>query len=185
MNQGMTRRGLLAAALALTMTSCSQKKGEQPVKQGDNVLRHDLEPLIKRLPVLADAPSASWASGTLGESRAPGPSLYWIDAVVELDDATYSQAEAIGGAVTPLPDSLHELVRPEASDGAYASHSGLDEFFSDGGWQATAYLHTMKPVVVLEIVGEKPLGRVRRIGGWRSRHSAHGRGQVGRGGICG
>ena len=51
-------------------------------KSGDGTLRTDLEPLTTRFAALGAPVSAQWSSGTMGDSRVPGPSTYWIDAVV-------------------------------------------------------------------------------------------------------
>lgn len=40
------------------------------------------EPLTKRFSVLADPREVQWMSGTYGNPRNPGPSTYWIDAVI-------------------------------------------------------------------------------------------------------
>lgn len=123
-------------------------------KQGDGVLRDDLEPLVRRLPKLAGATAASWTSGTLGDSRVPGPTLYWIDAVVELDEATIAAARAIPADEMELPDDLHEAVRSRAPEEPFVASQQLDQFFSDGAWRATAWLAVGEPKVVLAIIGE-------------------------------
>lgn len=52
-------------------------------KSGDGVLGADIEPLTKRFAELGTPVKVHWKSGTLGSDAAPGPSSYWIDAVVE------------------------------------------------------------------------------------------------------
>ncbi len=47
-------------------------------------MRTDLEPLTKRFSALGGPVSATWMSGTMGDARVPGPSTYWLDAIVEL-----------------------------------------------------------------------------------------------------
>lgn len=123
-------------------------------KQGDGVLRDDLEPLVRRLPKLAGATAASWTSGTLGDPRVPGPTLYWIDAVVELDEATIAAARAIPADEVELPDDLHDTVRSRAPEGPFVASQQLDQFFSDGAWHAQAWLAVGEPIVVLVITGE-------------------------------
>ncbi|NCT90986.1 hypothetical protein GXB85_08510 [Cellulomonas sp. APG4] len=123
-------------------------------KSGDGRERTDLEPLTTRIPTLQGAAGAVWFSGTLGSDDVPGPSLYWIDAVVTLPPgaadelrATLDLAPASGrpevvdDLATHVPAEL--LVGPE-----------LDEAFSDGGWRTTAYLEQSGDDVVLVIVGE-------------------------------
>ena len=123
-------------------------------KQGDGVVRKELEPLAQRLPKLAGATSASWTSGTLGDSRVPGPSLYWIDAVVALDDATCAAARGISADEAELPDDLQDAIRSRAPEGLFVASKQLDQFFSDGTWHAKAWLAVGEPTVVLAITGE-------------------------------
>ena len=47
-------------------------------------LRTDSDPLTKRYAVLGTPRGVTWVSGTVGDERVPGPSTYWIDAVVVL-----------------------------------------------------------------------------------------------------
>ena len=118
-------------------------------KQGDGMLRDDLEPLVRRLPKLAGATAASWTSGTLGDPRVPGPTLYWIDAVVELDEATIAAARAIPADEVELPDDLHDAVRSRAPEGPFVVSQQLDQFFSDGAWHAKAWLAVGEPIVAV------------------------------------
>jgi len=149
----LPRRWIILGALAIA--GCAAKKEDGAVdKQGDGVLRDDLEPLVRRLPKLAGTTAASWTSGTLGDSRVPGPTLYWIDAVVELDEGTIAAARAIPSDEVELPDDLHDTVRSRAPEGPFVASQQLDQFFSDGAWHAKAWLAVGEPIVVLVITGE-------------------------------
>lgn len=152
---------LLVAAGVTACTGPASDPPESPAaapdearKSGDGQERTDLEPLTSRIPALDGVVGATWFSGTLGSDDVPGPSLYWIDAVVTLPPgaadelrATLDLAPASGrpevvdDLATHVPAEL--LVGPE-----------LDEAFSDGGWRTTAYLEQSGDDVVLVIVGE-------------------------------
>ncbi|MFI2753288.1 hypothetical protein ACGIF2_07620 [Cellulomonas sp. P22] len=127
---------------------------ESPTKSGTGEVRHELEPLVSRIPALSAATDATWLSGTLGDSRAPGPSLYWIDAVVVLPD------EAADGMRASL-DLEPAAGAPEVADGLEATlpegdllqGDALDEAFSAGDWQTTAYLEAQGNRLVLLVVG--------------------------------
>lgn len=153
MSWKLPRRWIILGALA--MVGCAPSRKEEPMqKQGDGVLRDDLEPLVRRLPKLAGATAASWTNGKLGDSRVPGPTLYWIDAVVELDDATVVAARAVSADEVGLPDDLHDAVRSRAPEGPFVASKQLDEFFSNGAWHAKAWLAVGEPIAVLAITGE-------------------------------
>ncbi|MCP3811861.1 hypothetical protein NLX62_05895, partial [Mycobacteriaceae bacterium Msp059] len=56
-------------------------------------IRHDLEPLDKRFPAIGNPNAATWISGTVGAQTGsrvtvPGPSVYWIEAIIKLEPTT-------------------------------------------------------------------------------------------------
>ena len=124
-------------------------------KAGDGTQRHDLEPLVSRIPALADVTAATWYSGTLGSDAVPGPSLYWIDAVVELPaDLADQLRESLDlSPATEAPDVVADLV-PSLPAGELLTGTELDEAFSESPWLCTAYLSATTDQVVLLIIGE-------------------------------
>lgn len=156
---------VLAAAAALATVACdlpddpAEHDGASPspeaTKSGDGAERHDLDPLLRRIPALASATAATWFSGTLGSPDAPGPSLYWIDAVVTLPAGTGDQLRGTL-ALTPAaaqPDVVDALL-PALPDGDLLTGADLDAAFSHEGWRTTAYLGSSGDEVVLVVVGE-------------------------------
>lgn len=120
--------------MLLLLAGCTPDAGAAQ-KSGDGELRHDLAPLTERFPQLGEPESAEWVSGTLGD--APGPSLYWIDAVVVLSPEDYA-ALADGyeleettepDAEVGLPDG--PLLRSDQLDAAYSLEEFQSEVFLD------------------------------------------------------
>ena len=128
---------------------------ENATKSGDGVERSDTEPLTSRIPALAGVPSVTWYSGTLGDPDAPGPSLYWIDAVVVLPDGV---AEELRNTLelTPAVDQpgVVEALVPHLPAGTLLTGAQLDEAFSAAAWRSTAYLSQASDQLVLVIVGQ-------------------------------
>lgn len=104
---------------------------------------------------LADVTAATWYSGTLGTDAVPGPSLYWIDAVVELPAGVADQLrESLDlSLATEAPDVVADLV-PNLPAGELLTGTELDEAFSESPWLCTAYLSATTDQVVLLIIGE-------------------------------
>jgi hypothetical protein len=128
---------------------------DTPAKNGTGELRRDLGPLVKRWPVLDGATAATWLSGTRGNPDVPGPSTYWIDAVVTLDPATLRELDALAG-LTPTSDTpavVDDLV-DDLPTGELLTGSALDAAFRVGDWRATAYLSRDTGSVVLVALGE-------------------------------
>ncbi|WP_391857811.1 hypothetical protein, partial [Vibrio cidicii] len=154
MKKGFSARRLVGAhvlTFALFLNACSaEPPGEQNEREGHNVqsatksgtgeVRHTLEPVTSRFPQLVDAESATWMSGTMGDSRAPGPSTYWIDAVVELPEAEHAELlRAVPAAESPLPDDFSPRLQEAIPSGALLTSSELNERFSQGRFVCRVY----------------------------------------------
>lgn len=147
--------GLLLAAL-LALAGCAGGSGERSPSEAtkrvdERGTRTDLDPLTARFPDLGDLVSATWQSGTLGDDRtAPGPSTYWIDAVVtvepEVADSLRSQPPVDSGRDMDLVDAVAD----EVGDG------DLDPVVVGGPdtWQVDAWVAADRDVVVVSARGE-------------------------------
>jgi hypothetical protein len=133
----------LAAAVAavafagLGLAGCTSGESTAPVSaplptkpsfsKGDvGALRTDTEPISKRWPKLGTIISAQWYGGILGDPRVPGPSTYWVDAVVELEPAVMEALRAKAGTLkAESPDIVDELV-PKLPPGPFSRSGALD-----------------------------------------------------------
>jgi hypothetical protein len=129
---------------------------ETPAQKRDaNPVRHDLEPLTKRFPNLGSPVSASWVSGNMGDSRVPGPSLYWIDAVVELAPDTASQlAEKFAPQATSTGPDVWQSLAGDVPQGEFLASEALNMAFTSQDVKAKAFLSQNTPVLVLTAMGE-------------------------------
>lgn len=137
------------------LTSCSTPAVDPTpapaaTRSGTGELRHDLKPLTDRFARLASATKATWMSGTLGDDRVPGPSTYWIDAVVTLDEADYaalrSETDAQSTTETPAVDPGLE---DELPDGPFLRSDALDDLFSPDDYESTVFLDDASRTVVV------------------------------------
>lgn len=121
-------------------------------KIGDGELRTDLEPLTKRFPALGEPVGAEWMGGTLGD--APGPSTYWIDAVIEVDPAVADELRATYApeAVSTPPDVV-SAIQDRIPEGTWLSSDALDLAVSGGGYSTDVYVAQDEPFVVLAAIG--------------------------------
>jgi hypothetical protein len=129
-------------------------RATEAAKSGTGELRTDLEPLLTRFPVLDGIAQARWMSGRYGDPANPGPSTYWIDAVITLPSAkleelraTYSPAAA--GATPNVVAGL----RDELPAGPFLSSNALDAAFKHERWWASAYLDERTGELVLVATG--------------------------------
>ncbi len=146
---------LLAALGACRSDPTPVPRPAEATKQGSGQERHDLAPLTRRFPRLGDPLGATWYSGTLGGDRAPGPSTYWIDAVVELEPATAAalQREHAPAAAQEPPDVVDEL-RPDLSASGLLASSSLSSAFSTPGFSARVWLDPSGHRLVLSARGQ-------------------------------
>ncbi len=163
MNRSIVRvaSALAASVLVVTASACSPTVTESPrspmtttaEKSGDGRLRTDLEPLTNRFGALGQPIGASWMSGELGSGRAPGPTSYWIDAIVELTPET---AATLRGLATETAESadIVEGLASRVPEGTLTRSAALDAAFAEGEWRAQAWMVDGTDVVVLAAKGQ-------------------------------
>ncbi|KRC91980.1 hypothetical protein ASE25_00915 [Terrabacter sp. Root85] len=161
-----TRPALAALAAALTVTvtaGCStdptpatdrtRSTVSSATKTGTGDVRTDLEPLTRRFSALGTPVSATWMSGTLG-GDAPGPSTYWIDAVVEVTPETATTLRAASPEPTTETPDVEDGVRSALPSGQLLRSTSLDALFAQGSFRAKAYLAADSDTVVLVALGQ-------------------------------
>ena len=152
------------ALLALTTAACSTSSPtptndrtrstvSAATKTGTGEVRHDLDPLTKRFTALGTPVSATWMSGTLG-GDAPGPSTYWIDAVVRLSPEAASALRADSPTPTTETPDVEDGVRSALPTGQLLRSEALDAAFAQGSFRAKAYLAADSDTVVLVALGQ-------------------------------
>lgn len=127
--------------------------GTETGKQGTGEVRHDVAPLTSRFSALGTPESATWLSGELGGS-APGPTTYWIDAVVTVSPATAATLLATSPAPTTTTPEVVPALAPSLPAGPLSTGSALDGLFAAGEFRATAYLTADGKTVVLVAKGQ-------------------------------
>lgn len=164
----MTPFRVLGAALALALSifigGCdgSDQTGRSGTDASvqNNQIRHDLEPLTKRFPEIGKPVSATWMGGALGvqsDSRAtvPGPSDYWIEAIIELEPAT---ADALRAKYVPTPTGevpkLKEALQKDVPAGPFLTSVAMDKALSNNDWRSTTYLDSRSNTLVMRSVDD-------------------------------
>lgn len=136
-------------------TVTDRATGAAAQKNGSGERRTDIEPLTSRFSALGTPESAIWMSGTYGDPDVPGPSTYWIDAVVQLAPAT---ARELRRDYAPQPtDETPDVVDgigADLPDGPLLTSDRLDAAFTEGRFSAVAYLAPDSDSVVLVALGE-------------------------------
>ncbi|MGH3360157.1 MAG: hypothetical protein ACRDO7_15250 [Nocardioidaceae bacterium] len=165
------RRGLAAAAAVLAIvgiagcgsdTSSADGRSDQVrndsrpgEKTGSGEVRRDLRPLTKRFGALGVPRQATWMSGTLGDSDVPGPSSYWIDAIVTLapGEAAALERRYAAAETDQRPDVIGDL-EAELPEGPLLASERLDEAFSESGFATQAYIDVASDRVILTAKGQ-------------------------------
>jgi hypothetical protein len=149
----------LVAALALTVTGCQSDDttGTDMTSAIDSAeLRTDREPIADRFPRLGAFVDAHWVGGRLGDDRVPGPSTYFIEAVVTLspdDLARLSNEYAFGPAPTaPQPPS--SLAPFLATGGSWSTSTELESGFGPPDWVSEVFVRLDDGVAYVSARGE-------------------------------
>ena len=129
---------------------------QQPAeKSGTGERRTDLAPLTDRFTALESPQGATWYSGTLGSGAAPGPSSYWIDAVIELSqedvDALLDQ---YGPSASTTSPRVVDHLRGDVPDGTLLSGAELDRAFSTSGFVSQVWVDPEGRRLVLTAKGQ-------------------------------
>ncbi|SUA29452.1 Uncharacterised protein [Mycobacterium senegalense] len=85
----------------------------------------------------------------------PGPSLYWIDAIVEVSPAT---VDGLKASYRPVPTAnqpdVWETLRGNLPQGGYLAGDQLDQAFRSTRINAQVFLAESAPVIVITATGE-------------------------------
>ncbi len=115
--------------------------------------RTDIAPLVKYFPAIGNPESAQWVTWNNASERAPGPTIYWIEAVIRL---TPADADRLRNTYNPTPAAaspeLKSQVRHAVPPGRYLSGPDLDRALRSGsewGGNATGYLQEGTTTLVL------------------------------------
>ena len=155
---------LIAGAVALgTLSSCvpgtpspSSSRTEQgtgAAKHGDGTVKTNLDSITNRVPGLAGATAVSWTGGTTGDDRAPGPTTYWIDAVLDVPAETLSELRTTFETKPVDAPDLAPALEGVLPEGPFESSFELDKSLSSGDWQVQAYLAPDSNQLVVLILG--------------------------------
>jgi hypothetical protein len=113
-------------------------------------VRTDRAPIASRFPRLGEFRAVHWVSGRLGDDRVPGPSTYFIEAVVELTPADASALAAGAPAEAPQPPPVLAPFVPTASWTRSAPVDGL----GPPGWQTKVRVAPDQAVAYVSAVGD-------------------------------
>jgi hypothetical protein len=112
-------------------------------KAGTGDVRSDDAPLLKRFALLGQPQSVKWMSGTMGDGEAPGPSTYWIDAIVRLSSAQVTEMEqryALTLVASSVAPDVQAGLRKFLPQAPWKSSEALNAALSQGGFKVKAFV---------------------------------------------
>lgn len=120
----------------------------------ESTVRTDRDPIARRFPGLGAFREVRWVGGTLGDDRVPGPSTYFIDAVVTLGPADAARLAATPDLAPSDPPAPPAALLPQLPAGAWSRSDRLDGELAPPQWRATIRLLRDSPVAYLSATGE-------------------------------
>lgn len=110
--------------------------------------------MTSRFPAIGTPVAATWVTWNNADPRVPGPTTYWIDAVITLQPQTArALADLTNPAHVPPPEVAPE-VRSAVSDGPFATGAALNDALSTPGWAATGYLDFARNQLLVSATGD-------------------------------
>ncbi len=145
----------VASGLAGCVGASSSSPAAPATKRIDGGLKTDAAPVLKRLTGLVQPQGIRWASGTFGDPRNPGPSTYWIDALVTLAPADAARWQALATDSVVLPADVAAPVTAILPAGAWRGSAELDAALKPvAGWSAHGYLAEGGGTLLVTAMGE-------------------------------
>lgn len=151
-----------AVTAAVVLTGCAGQPPSDgrapitttPITTGADAahpVRTDLPPLLARFPALGGARSASWVgwASAGGRSSVPGPSTYWIHAVVDVGTDRVAALADTHHAMPVAGPRIAAALAAAMPAGDLLGGTGLDAAFTSGQWHTSAFLSPGTGEVVL------------------------------------
>ncbi|MDG4664286.1 hypothetical protein [Mycobacterium sp. 236(2023)] len=120
----------------------------------DREIRTDTAPLTERFPAIGEPLTVSWVTWDSATGGAPGPTTYWIDAVVTLAPQTTKALEALKIAAQGKAPEVADELRPAVAGGPFLTGEELDGALSTTGWMATGYLDPARNLLVISAIDD-------------------------------
>lgn len=147
-------------APVLLLASCSLLPGKDPTGAGgttkaiDKAAQTGPEPVLSRTAGIPATSEFLWWSGTMG-GGAPGPSTYWVDALVSVDEQQIIRWRELcdPAADAVAPEVVDELAAELPAED-YLECPELASQLSDGTWECRVWISPSHPSIVLALVGE-------------------------------
>lgn len=151
MTKPLALAAFIAAVWAVGATGCTTSQGGTDVTSDPGEMRTDVDPIASRVPQLGDDFTVQWFGGTTGDDRAPGPSTYWVDALVAPSTGV---ADLVGDiALSPGTPVVGDDLAALVPDCAWERSDEIDESWGPTGWETHVWLCLEHEQVVLTLLG--------------------------------
>lgn len=141
-----------AVVVALAAAACSTAP---PPADTSAPIRRDTEPLTTRFPAIGSPVAVTWVTWNSASGGVPGPTTYWIDAVVTLPSQTTSALVTdFRPAAEGKTPAVAEELRSSVSPGPFLTGTALNTALSTSGWATTAYLDPARNQLVLNAIDD-------------------------------
>jgi hypothetical protein len=156
--QKIIRLGI-ALALALTVAGCQSDDttGSDMTSAIETAeVRTDHKPIADRFPQLGSFVESHWVGGRLGDDGIPGPSTYFIEAVVTLNaDEVALLAGRYDFSRTPAPPQPPSSLAPFIQGGsAWYTSAELESGFGPSDWVSNVFVRLDDGVAYISARGE-------------------------------
>ncbi|QYN35496.1 hypothetical protein K1T35_45555 [Pseudonocardia sp. DSM 110487] len=156
--QKIIRLGIVLA-LAITATGCQSDNttgSDMTIAIETAEVRTDHKPIADRFPQLGSFVNTHWVGGRMGSDQIPGPSSYFIEAVVTLDpDDAVQLRSRYDFTRAPTPPQPPASLAPFMERGSTWSTSiELESGFGPSDWVSNVYVSLEDGLAYVSARGE-------------------------------
>jgi hypothetical protein len=149
----------VALALALAVAGCQSKDttGSDMTSAIETAeVRTDRNPIADRFPRLGSFVDTHWVGGRVGDDRAPGPSTYFIEAVVTVSPEDVARLGSKYGfnPAPAAPQPPASLVPFVEGSGPWSTSTELEEGFGPSDWVSDVFIRLDDGVAYVSARGE-------------------------------
>ena len=142
---------MVAALWTAVATGCTDSQGGTAVTPAPGELRTDTEPIATRVPQLGDDFTVTWFGGVASDDRAPGPSTYWVEAIVTPAGGV---SELVGDEeLSPGTPQVGDALAAIIPDCAWVRSDAIDESWGLPEWETHVWMCLESDELVVTLLG--------------------------------
>lgn len=141
----------VAGALGATLSGCSDPPSANEREVAATEMRTDIGPLVGRIPSLGSDFTAQWFSNTTFDQRGPGPSSFWINALITPAKGVEHLID--GGSLSPSTPDVRDQLAEILPECEWESSTEIDRAWGPLDWDTNVWFCLERDQLVITMAG--------------------------------